>query len=113
MNEAIFIPFIVFACIFGVFYVFLTTRNKERLSMIEKGADASMFLTKRNRSSIGYTLKFGMLAVGVAIGLLIGSIIAETTNLPEEVAYFSMIFLFGGVALIANHFIEEKKKKQE
>jgi len=109
MYEAIIIPFIVFACIFGVFYVFLTTRNKERLSMIEKGADASMFLTKKQNK--GYTLKFGMLAVGVAIGLLVGSIIAETTSLPEEVAYFSMIFLFGGAFLIGNHFLEEKKKK--
>jgi len=107
--EEIFIPLIVFASIFGVFYVFLTTRNKERLSMIEKGADASMFLTKKQHN--GYTLKFGMLAVGVAIGLLVGSIIAETTNLPEEVAYFSMVFLFGGAFLIGNHFLEEKKKK--
>jgi len=105
--EEILIPIAMFAAIFGILYVFFTTRNKERLSMIEKGVDASMFLTKKQNK--GYTLKFGMLAVGVAIGLLVGSIIAENTNLPEEVAYFSMIFLFGGAFLIANHFIEEKK----
>lgn len=108
MYEEVLIPLIVFACIFGVFYVFVTTRNKERMAMIEKGVDATMFVSKRNYQ--GYTLKFGMLSVGVAIGLLVGSIIAETTNLPEEVAYFSMIFLFGGGFLVANHFIEEKKK---
>jgi len=111
MNEEIFIPLIVFASIFGVFYVFFTTRNKERLSMIEKGADASMFLTKKQNK--GYTLKFGMLAIGVAIGLLIGSIIAETTSLPEEVAYFSMVFFFGGAFLVGNHFIEQKYKRSE
>ncbi|MFK5890613.1 MAG: hypothetical protein QM486_07775 [Flavobacteriaceae bacterium] len=109
--EEILIPITMFAAIFGIFYVFLTTRNKERLSMIEKGADASMFLTKKQNK--GYTLKFGMLFVGVAIGLLVGSIIAESTNLPEEVAYFSMIFLFGGAFLIGNHFIEEKKNTAE
>jgi len=108
MQEVL-IPLIVFASIFGVFYVFLTTRNKERMAMIEKGADASMFLTKKQPN--GYALKFGMLAVGIAIGLLIGSVIAETTKLPEEVSYFSMIFLFGGASLIANHFIEQKKNK--
>jgi len=114
MNAAIFVPLIVFASIFGIFYVFLTTRNKERLSMIEKGADASMFLTRKgDRGNTYYTLKFGMLAVGIAIGLLVGSIIAETTNLPEEVAYFSMIFLFGGISLIVNHFMEVKQKKKE
>lgn len=108
MIEEVLIPLIVFSSIFGVFYVFLTTRNKERLSMIEKGADASMFLTKKQDK--GYTLKFGMLAVGVAIGLLVGSIIAETTNLPKEIAYVSMTFLFGGAFLIGNHYIELNKK---
>jgi len=34
--EEILIPITMFAAIFGIFYVFLTTRNKERLSMIEK-----------------------------------------------------------------------------
>ncbi|OIO12530.1 MAG: hypothetical protein AUJ53_02030 [Flavobacteriaceae bacterium CG1_02_35_72] len=108
MIEEVLIPLIVFSSIFGVFYVFLTTRNKERLSMIEKGADASMFLTKKQDK--GYTLKFGMLAVGVAIGLLVGSIIAETTTLPEQIAYVSMTFLFGGAFLIGNHYIELNKK---
>lgn len=108
MLEEVLIPLIVFSSIFGVFYVFLTTRNKERLSMIEKGVDASMFLTKKQDK--GYTLKFGMLAIGVAIGLLVGSIIAETTTLPEQIAYVSMTFLFGGIFLVANHYIEEKKK---
>ena len=110
MDE-ILIPLTMFAGIFGVFYVFLTTRNKERLSMIEKGADASMFMTKKQNK--GYTLKFGMLAIGVAIGLLVGSIIAESTNLPEEIGYFSMIFLFGGLALVVNHFLEEKRNKKD
>lgn len=108
MLEEVLIPLIVFSCIFGVFYVFVTTRNRERMAMIEKGVDSSMFVSKRNYQ--GYTLKFGMLLVGMAIGLLIGSIISETTNLPEEVAYFSMIFLFGGASLIGNHYLEAKKK---
>jgi len=114
MDVTILIPIAMFVAVFGIFYVFLTTRNKERLSMIEKGADASMFLTKKgDKEKTYYTLKFGMLAVGVAIGLLVGSIIAASTNLPEQVAYFSMIFLFGGLFLVANHFIEEKKNKSE
>ena len=110
MQEEILIPLALFASIFGILYVYLSARNKERLSMIEKGADASMFATKRNYANL--TLKFGMLLVGVALGILVGSLIDEYTTLPEEVGYFSMIFLFGGIALIANSVMENKKNKE-
>jgi RNA polymerase sigma factor (sigma-70 family) len=38
--EEVLIPLIVFGTMFAMLYVFLTTRNKERLALIEKGADA-------------------------------------------------------------------------
>ena len=106
------IPIFIFAVIFGIFYVYITARNKERMSMIEKGADASMFVTRKKRNFYAMTLKIGMLLVGVALGILIGSMISEYTTLPEEVGYFSMIFLFGGVALIANALMEKKDSKE-
>ena len=104
------IPIFLFAVIFGIFYVYITARNKERMSMIEKGADASMFVTKRNYYAL--TLKIGMLLVGVALGILVGSLIDEYTTLPEPVGYFSMIFLFGGIALIVNSLMEKKAKEE-
>ncbi len=107
MGEEIIIPIALFGSIFGIFYLYITARNKERLSMIEKGADASMFATKRNYYSM--TLKIGMLLVGVALGILMGSLLDEYTSLPEEVGYFSMIFLFGGIALIANSIMDKKE----
>lgn len=105
----ILIPIVLFASIFGIAYVFLNTRNKERLSLIEKGADASLFATKKNHRS-NLTLKFGMLAVGIGIGILIASLLESYTVLDEEVAYPSMIFLFGGMFLVANAMIEKKDK---
>jgi len=107
--EAILIPLIVFSSIFGIIYVFLNTRNKERLSLIEKGADASLFASKKNYKS-NLTLKFGMLAVGIGVGILIASILDTYTVLDEEVAYPSMIFLFGGLFLVANAMIEKKEQ---
>ena len=106
MAAGILVPLFAFLFIFGIVYVYITARNKERMSMIEKGADASMFVTKRNYFAM--TLKFGMLLVGVALGILMGSLIDEYTTLPEPVGYFSMIFLFGGIALIANSIIQKK-----
>lgn len=110
--EAVLIPLIVFASIFGVFYVFFITRNKERLALIEKGADASLFESKKTHRS-NLTLKFGMLAVGIGVGILIASILESYTVLDEEVAYPSMIFLFGGIFLIGNALIEKKDKIEE
>ena len=107
--EPVLIPLIVFSSIFGIAYVFLNTRNKERMSLIEKGADASLFATKKNHRS-NLTLKFGMLAVGIGVGILIASILETYTILDEEVAYPSMIFLFGGLFLVANAMIEKKDK---
>lgn len=109
MAADILIPFIVFSAIFGVFYVYFNTRNKERMALIEKGADASLFTTK-SRSYTNQTLKFGMLALGIGAGILLGSLVATYTVLPEPVAYFSMIFLFGGLGLILNYLVEKNSK---
>ncbi len=108
--SPLFIPIFSFAMIFGIVYVYISARNKERMAMIEKGADASMFVAKRNYFAM--TLKIGMLLVGIALGILIGSIIDEYTALPRPVGYFSMIFLFGGIALIINALIERKGKNK-
>ena len=110
--EAVFVPLIVFASIFGIFYVWLTTRNKERLSLIEKGADASLFATKKGQR-MNYTLKFGMLAVGIGIGILVAFLLTNYTVMDEDSAYPSMIFLFGGIFLIANAMMEKKDGKED
>lgn len=109
--EAVFVPFTVFAAIFGMVYVWLTTRNKERLALIEKGADASLWTVKKSHRT-NYTLKLGMLAVGIGIGILVGSLVETYTTLGEEVAFPSMIFLFGGGFLVANAMIEKKQDKE-
>jgi hypothetical protein len=110
VNETV-IPIAMFATVFGILYVFFTTRHKERLALIEKGADASLFTAERRTGErrTGMTaLKLGMLAVGIGVGILLGSIINATTLLPEEVSYFSMIFLCGGLSLISYYFFERR-----
>ncbi len=103
---------IVFSSIFGIIYVWISTRNKERMAMIEKGADASLFATKK-RSFTNITLKIGMLAVGIGLGVLAGSLIANYTTLRPQVAFPSMIFLFGGLFLVGNAFLEKKQSENE
>ena len=45
-SEVIILP-IIFGVIFAIAYLFFSTRNKERLALIEKGADASIFMKGR------------------------------------------------------------------
>lgn len=105
----------LFAAVFGIFYVHYTTRNKERLSLIEKGADASLFSTGREgfRFSFAwgkFTLKIGMLFMGIALGIIIGAIMSNAGMLNEGANYTSMIFFFGGLSLVLFYVIDRKNK---
>jgi hypothetical protein len=100
------IPFAFFALVFASLYVYLTTRNKERLALIEKGADPMLFKTKSAGSAFN-TMKLGLFFIGIAIGIIGGYFLTES-GMEEEPAYFSMIFLFGGIALAASYFLQRK-----
>jgi ABC-type Fe3+-siderophore transport system permease subunit len=109
-GGEMFIPITFFAAVVLILWVYFTNRNKERMALIEKGGNADMFRTKGNRLS---SLKWGMLLVGIGIGILFGNIIETTTALEEETAYFSMIFLFGGIALISYYLIAGKLENKD
>jgi hypothetical protein len=103
-----------FAMVFGIVYLFYTTRNKERMALIEKGADASLFnVGKEAGSSYSwnkFTLKMGMLAIGIGLGIIAAAILAEAGVLEEGALYPAMIFLFGGVSLVVFYLIDRKSK---
>lgn len=101
-------PIFILAIVFGFTYavILLFVRKKERMALIEQGKDAP--LMERPRPNI-LALKFGLLFIGVAIGLLLGSLLVELTTLNDEAAYFSMVFLFGGIGLVVSHFLERKE----
>ncbi|MBA4852313.1 DUF6249 domain-containing protein [Emticicia sp. BO119] len=98
-----------FAGIFGIVYVYLTARNRERMLMIERGTDASKLFNSRSRLQI-QTLKFGMFFVGIALGILVGNILYNKFGLDKLVSFLSMIFLFGGLSLMAHFLIDRKIK---
>ena len=104
------IPIMFFAAIFGVFYLYITARHKERMALIESGADASVFFAgKENRKKIlsWWTLKLALFFIGIGFGFLVGNILAETTTLEEPVCYFASIFVFGGVGLLVYYLYEK------
>ncbi|MEM6524062.1 MAG: DUF6249 domain-containing protein [Bacteroidota bacterium] len=112
MDVAIIGVFIPIIAIIGgiIMIIFLRKyQNEERMNMIEKGINPGDITTVRNTSG---PLRFSMLLMGVGIGLLLGYFLDVNTRM-EETAYFSMIFLFGGIGLGIAYIIEERKLKRE
>jgi len=103
MHNEILIPITFFATIYGI--VYLLVRRKERQALIEKGLTASIFELPQKSSG---SLKWGLLLVGIGVGILLGKVLEAYTCLETEPAYFSMICLCGGIALIIFHLISRK-----
>lgn len=98
-----------FGSIIILVYMFFSSRNKERMALIEHGKDAGIF--KAAQSQIE-SLKFGIVAVMIGIGLLIGHLL-EKAGLPEFVAYFSMILILGGAGLTGFYYLQKNRDHSE
>lgn len=107
MAVEILVPLSFFLTMFGIIYVVFSTRNRERLAMIEKGVNPQDFVEGRKR----FGIRIGLLSMGIATGILLGQLIAHTTKMDIEPATFSMIFLFGGLGLVVDHFLAKKDTK--
>jgi hypothetical protein len=106
-------PIFILATIFIFIYalVHLSVRRKERMALLAKGADPSVFHDEvRNKIT---TLKYGLFLIGIGIGILIGRILVSAADFEPEVAYFSMVFLWGGIALVISYFLARKIEKDE
>jgi hypothetical protein len=93
-----------FAMVFGIRYL----SNKEKMAMIERGIDPGI-----NRASPKpfQSLKFGLLMVGLGIGLLLALFVVLQARLDDDEAvpvYFGLLSVFGGFGLIASYIIEKK-----
>ena len=97
--------------VFGMFYLYFRNRHRERMSMIEKGVDPSIFIQKPSNSTSN-ALKYGLFLGGLAVGLFMGTILDYYTELEDPAVYFSMIFLFGGIGLLSYYVIERRNAKR-
>lgn len=115
MGPEIFILIIIFGAIFGVFYLFFSTRNKERLALIEKGADASIFMTKRQETapiSKVLILNFALLLMGIGAGILIALSIQHIFGVTNGALFPGVIFLMAGTGLLTGFKMTERLDKE-
>jgi hypothetical protein len=113
VMEGIVIPVSFFLMVFAIVYIAVTTRNRERLAMIEKGVDPKLFTPEPRsvRLSSYATFKWGLFMIGLAVGLFIGAMFDEYTEMPDGPMYISMILVFGGLALILAYLFRSRLEK--
>lgn len=118
----------LFLVIFGIFYLYFSTRNKERLALIEKGADATIFMSSEKRKAAPFwkilILNLGLLAVGIGVGILLGSLLSYNFGfsgnysrrpdnyISPETLYAASIFLCAGASLLVGFNITKNLDKE-
>ncbi len=105
------IPIIAIIGTFTMIVYLRKYENQERMAMIEKGVDPQFFHIRKSRNT-SFPLRASLLMIGAGVGLLFGYFL-DRAYFMEEVAYFSMLFIFGGIGLGASYLIEERKAKEE
>jgi hypothetical protein len=108
--EGILIPLGSFAMIFGIVYVVVTARNRERMTLIEKGADPKLFESVKTSPKSG-VLKWGLFLIGIGLGIFFAALLASS-GFEEGAAYPAMICLFGGAGLLLAYKMEQKKNNE-
>ena len=108
MNiGSVIIPIIFMIAVFGMFYRWISSRHKERMALIEKGESADNIFGDPPKGIRKWILNLGIFACGIAIGVLVGSLL-KNIGMDKAQAYPAAIFLFGGAALVVAYFISRR-----
>ena len=111
MAPAVLGIIMVIIAIVGAYVMVIYLRkygNIERMAMIEKGVDPKLFTVEKKPLNTSWSLRFALLLIGAGVGLLLGHFLDRSYDM-EEVAYFSMLFICGGIGLGTSYLIEERK----
>ena len=112
--EFIIMPLFIGA-VFGIFYLHYSTRNKERMALIEKGADASIFVKGKTHAAPIWkvlVLNLALLLMGIGVGIFIASLLHYNMGVAEEVAYPGTIFLMAGIGLFVGFTLTKNLDKE-
>ncbi len=117
MVAEVFIFISLFLVIFGIAYLHFSTRNKERLALIEKGAEANIFVKgKRGKTPPVWkllVLNLALLLMGIGLAIFIGSFMEYSLGVDGDIAYPGSIFLMAGVGLLVGFFLTKKMEKED
>lgn len=120
----------------GIYKIFeLFVRRNERISIIEKLSNVDPetlkhrinFPVYKDESVGSWSIRIGLLLIGVGLGVVIATIVDISTAIPSyykgqlvydslrsvDVLYPSCAAVFGGIGLVIAYFIEKKKDKKD
>lgn len=101
LGSFFFILLIVLALltIFGIVYIYISSKSKERLALIEKGMDP-------NLASSDFWLQVGIIGGGAALGLITAGIF--NSSYGPLVAIF-----FAGTGLVVYNIMRKNKARKK
>ena len=112
--EEFLVVLTIFGTLFGIIYLYFSTRHKERMALIEKGVSADLFVTTRRRTAVPlYALllvNIGLLAVGIGVGILLGQAL-HLSGMDEDISMPASIFICIGVAQLVGFTISRRMDK--
>lgn len=104
------VPIVLFLVVFGIVYVFLTHRHREKMYMMENNLNPDEYSMRLFRNT-HEALKHGMLLIGISIGISGGYILENGLGMGNEFAYPISITFFAGLSLIIFFFVEKNSLK--
>ena len=108
------IPIFFFGAVAAVWIIFISTRHRERMSMVEKGLSSeeikAMYLRDVKRDPLS-SLKWGLLLVLAGVAIMLGNFLHDRYGVNEG-AIIGMVILFVGIGLVAFYSIAAKKLNQ-
>lgn len=116
MGAEVIVLIVIWAVIFGIAYLYFSTRHKERLALIEKGADASIFVQGRRYTRPLWKvliLNFALLLMGIGAGVMLGGALSEFGGMDDDIAMPGSIFLLAGTGLLIGFFLTRKIDREE
>lgn len=120
-GIAIFVLIVIFMMIvFSGWIIYLRTRNKERMALIERDKEISGLYTRKKMSFSFPWLKIGIITTGFSVGWLVGVLILELVLKQPEGNYrigpepfiMGIIFLFTSVSILIAYFADKPKKEE-
>lgn len=116
MGAEVIVIIVFWAVIFGIAYLYFSTRHKERLALIEKGVDASVFVKGREYTQPIWKvliLNLALLLMGIGAGVVLGGLLSEVAGVHEHIAMPGSIFMLAGTGLLIGFFITKNMEREK
>ena len=109
-----------FAAVFLGWYFYIQARNKERMSLIERGKDVSEIYSKREIKFNFPWLKLGIITTGFSFGWLVAFIVTELLFTSKIFGHrfdntpliMGIIFFFTAISIIVAYLVDKPKNKK-